>query len=114
MPLPISLAHLEREITQKKWAEAWRWAGGRTSKQKYRMPNRQQTDGVVAGSSKRLASRFYQMKTGHCLTGQYLHWTESRPTAQCWWCRCQTQTRDHLSKAPRAEAPAEDPVGRGA
>jgi len=43
-----------------------------------------------------LASRFYQMKTGHCLTGQYLHWTKSRPTPQCWWCRYQKQTRDHL------------------
>jgi len=37
------------------------------------------------------------MKTGHCLTGQYLQWTKNQPTARCWWCRCQTQ-RDHLSK----------------
>ena len=48
--------------------------------------------------SKRLASRFYQVKTGHCLAGQYLQWTKNRPTAQCWWCRCQTQTREHLFK----------------
>jgi hypothetical protein len=40
-------------------------------------------DGVVAGSSKRHASRFYQLKTGHCLTGQHLHRTKSRPTPQC-------------------------------
>jgi hypothetical protein len=53
---------------------------------------------VVAGSTKRLASRFYQLKTGHCRTGQYLHWAKVRPTAQCWWCRCLTQTRDHLLK----------------
>jgi len=55
-------------------------------------------DGTVAGSTKRLASRFYQLKTGRCLTGQYLQWTMNRPTAQCWWCRCPTQTRDHLFK----------------
>jgi hypothetical protein len=27
------------------------------------------------------ASRFYQLKTGHCLTGYYLEWTKSQPTA---------------------------------
>ena len=38
------------------------------------------------------------MKTGHCLTGQHLHWTKNRPTPQCWWCQYRTQTRDHLFK----------------
>jgi len=32
----------------------------------------------------RLASQFYQVKTGHRLSGQYFHWTKSRPTPQCW------------------------------
>jgi len=91
-------ANIKREITEKKWAEARKWAGRRTSKRKYKMPESQRPDGVVAGSTKRLASRFYQLKTGHCRTGQYLHWTKARPTAQCWWCRCPTQTRDHLLK----------------
>jgi hypothetical protein len=98
MPLPRSLAHLKREISEKKWMEARQWAGERTSKKKYKMPTMQRPDGTVAGSSKRHASRFYQLKTGHCLTGQYLNWTKSRPTAQCWWCPCTTQTRDHLFK----------------
>jgi len=31
MPLPRSLAHLKREIPEKNWAEARRWAGGRTA-----------------------------------------------------------------------------------
>jgi len=85
-------------ISEKKWAEARQWAGGRTSRKKYRMPNSQKPDGAVANSTKRLASRFYQLKTGHCLTGQYLNWTKNRPTPQCWWCRYRTQTRDHLLK----------------
>ena len=97
-PLPRSLANLRREISEKKWAEARQWAGGRTSKKKYRMPSSQKPDGAVANSSKRIASRFYQLKTGHCLTGQYLNWTKNRPTPQCWWCRHRTQTRDHLFK----------------
>jgi len=98
MPLPRSLANIKREIAKKKWAEAREWAGGRTSKKKYKMPKSQKPDGTVAGSAKRLASRFYQLKTGHCLTGEYLHWSKSRPTPQCWWCRCPKQTRDHLLK----------------
>jgi len=98
LPLPRSLASLKREISEKKWAEARAWAGGRTSKKKYKMPTTQRPNEVVAGSTKSLASRFYQLKTGHCRTGQYLHWTGARPTAQCWWCKCPTQTRDHLLK----------------
>ena len=96
--LPGSLANLKREISEKKWAEAQQWAGGRTSKTKYQMPKSQRPDSIVAGSTKRLASRYYQLKTGHARTGQYLHWAKVRPTAQCWWCRCPLQTRDHLFK----------------
>jgi len=98
MPLPRSLANLKREILEKKWVEARQWAGGRTPKTKYRMPKSQRPDGTVAGSTKRLASRFYQVKTGHSLAGQYLNWTKNRPTPQCWWCRYPNQTREHLFK----------------
>jgi len=99
MPLPRSLANIKREIAEKKWAEARAWAAGRTSKTKYRMPKGQKPDGAVAGSTKRLASRFYQLKMGHCRTGQYLHWAKVRSTAQCWWCRYPNQTREYLLKA---------------
>jgi len=98
LPLPRSLANLKREISEKKWIEARQWAGGRTSKRKYRMPKNQRPDGTVAGSAKRLASRYYQLKTGHARTGQYLYWAKVRPDAQCWWCKCPSQTRDHLFK----------------
>jgi len=57
--------------------EPRQWAGGWTSSKKYRMPSRQKHDIAVAGSSKRLASRFYQLETGNCLAGQYL---KNRPT----------------------------------
>jgi hypothetical protein len=98
MPLPRSIANIRREITEKKWAEARKWAGGRTSKKKYKMSKSQRPDGTVAGSTKQLAARFYQLKTGHARTGEYLHWTKSRPTAQCWWCPHPRQTREHLLK----------------
>ena len=97
-PLPRSLTNIKREIAEKKWVETRKWVGGRTSKKKYKMPKSQMPDGTVAGSAKRLASRFYQPKMGHCLTGEYLHWSKSRPTLRCWLCRCPKQTRDHLLK----------------
>ena len=97
-PLPRSLANIMREISEKRWAEARRWAGGWTYEKKYKMPKSQRPDGTVAGSTNGLASRFYQLKTGHSRTGQYLRWAKARTTAQCWWCRCPTQTRDHLLK----------------
>ena len=61
---------------------------------------------------KRLASRFYQVKTGHCLSGKYLHWTKNRPTLQCWW--YPIQTREHLFKVSGVEGPTENSVGGGA
>ena len=59
MPLPRSLAHLKQEISEEKWAEARRWAAGRATGSIYKLPSKQRPDGAVAGSSKRLASRFY-------------------------------------------------------
>jgi len=47
---------------------------------------------------KHLASRFYQLKTGHCLTGRYLAWSTRRPDATCLWCQYKIQTREHLFK----------------
>jgi len=52
----------------------------------------------VARANKRLAARFYQLKTGHCLTGQYLAWTTRRLDASCWWCQHSIQSREHLFK----------------
>ena len=73
MPLPSSLTNIKWEISKKKWMEARSWAGGRTSKTKYKMPKSQRPDDTVAGSNNRFASRYYQLKTGHGRTGQYLH-----------------------------------------
>jgi len=63
-----------------------------------RSSDRQKPNPVVAKANKRLASRFYQLRTGHFLTGQYLAWTTRRPDATCWWCQYSIQTREHLFK----------------
>ena len=43
----------------------------RTNNRKYRPGEKQKPDPTVAKARKRLAARFYQLKTGHCLTEQY-------------------------------------------
>jgi len=77
-PLPRSLANVKRGFSERKREDANNWAKkqlARTRNRKYR-PNEKMPDQTVAKAKKRLASRFYQMKTGH-----YLAWTTRRPDA---------------------------------
>jgi len=60
-------------------------------------------DRTPARAEKRTASRFYQLKSGHALTGVYLKSTDNRPDDHCWWCGPENdsgthQTRDTLFK----------------
>jgi len=55
MSLPRSLAHVKREISEKKWLEARRWVGGRVS---IRLSSGQSRQWPV-NSATRVASRFY-------------------------------------------------------
>jgi len=74
------------------------WAKKRldkTKNRKYRPSEKQKPDPTMARANKRL---FYQLKTGNCLTGQYLAWTARRPDASYWWCQYKIQTREHLFK----------------
>jgi hypothetical protein len=98
IPLPRSLANIKREISEKKWAEARRWAEGRITARKYRVLGERQPNKVVDRCPKRLAGRFHQLKTGHRPVGQYLKWTKRRGTAKCGWCTCKVKTREHLFK----------------
>jgi len=54
-----------------------------------------------ARAEKRTASRYYQRKSGHALTGVHLNSTDNRPDDH--WCDAENnfgtqQTRDHLFK----------------
>ena len=75
MPLSRSLAYLKRETSEKKRAEARQgWRPGLQEE----IQDTQQEEAAgrrVTGSSKSLASRFYQ-KTDHCLTGRYQHYED--------------------------------------
>jgi len=101
LPPPRSFTDIKREFSEKKWQDAKGWARrklARTSNRKYRPSDKQKPDATIAKANKRLASRFYQLKTEHCLTGQYLTWTARRPDATCWWRQYKIQTREHLFK----------------
>jgi hypothetical protein len=101
---PVSLASLSRQVKEKKWEEATGWAYSRITNPSYNVKCRQwrknRPDPVPAKASKGIASRYYQLKTGHALTGVYLKWIGSRKDDTCWWCQRSgiTQTREHLFK----------------
>ena len=86
MPPPRSLANLKREISERNWEEAWTWSKKRVRGRKYQMPKTMHQNNMVARGPKRLAGRYYQLKTRHCRTGQYLKWTKNSNTAKCGWC----------------------------
>jgi len=77
VPLPGSLTLLKREISEKKRSHGMgrilAFLNTARQQEKPRKP-----DPVPAKSNKRLAARFYRLKTGHCLTGQCLTWTKNR------------------------------------
>jgi len=101
---PVSLARLFRQVAEKKWAEAKDWAYSRITNPSYNVKCRQwrknRPDPAPAKARKGIASRYYQLKTGHALTGMYLKWIGSREDDTCWWCHRPgiTQTREHLFK----------------
>jgi ribonuclease HI len=96
-----SLAHLKRGITERKWVEACSWMESRLSKHHaYRPRKRMQPDPTPAKASKAVASRYYQLRTGHALIGPYLKKIGKRASDACWWCdRGVKQSREHLLKS---------------
>ena len=101
---PLSLAHLSRQVAEKKWEEAKGWAYSRIANPSYNVKCRQwqrnQPDPALAKARNGIASRYYQLKTGHALTGMYLKWIGCREDDTCWWCHGPGifQTREHLIK----------------
>jgi len=46
---------------------------------------------------------YYQLKTGHALTAEYLKWTRNQISDECWFCQSgAVQTREHLFKNYRS------------
>lgn len=62
----------------------------------YRPGRGWQLDPVAAAAPKNLASRLFQMKTGHAAVGTYLHQIQAREEATCQGCRAPSETVHHL------------------
>ena len=97
------LAYLRRRASEKKWPEARSWCERRNLNKGYVLRKKGKPDPTPARAEKRTASRYYQLKSGHALTGVYLKSTDNRPDDHCWWCDPDNisgtpQTRDHLFK----------------
>ena len=92
------------------------WADSRIAQKRYRYCRQgkayQKPDRAPAKTNRQPAARFYQLKTGHCLTGQFLKLTEGKPATECWRCSYQARIRGHIfSNCHRLGGPAEIPVG---
>ena len=79
---------------------------GGTKRRPYRIPREGMVPKIPAalgGARKSLASRFFQLASGHAMTAPFLkdkfNWVDSD---QCWWCSGGRQSREHLFKECRA------------
>ena len=52
----------------------------------YRPRKRMRPDPTPAKVSKAVASRYYQLRSGHTLIGPYLKKIGKRASDTCWWC----------------------------
>jgi len=91
--------HPWRRISENKWKEAREWSLARIKNPRFDTKRLRQTTGPTpAKAPKRIAARFYQLKTGHALTATHLKWVKLLEDDQCWWCCRSRQTREHLFK----------------
>ena len=96
MPLPASLAHLNRRMSEKKWKEALQWSHPRILEES-RFATKRISDPVPAKAPKTHCS-VLPTEIGHALTAAHMNWIKLREDDQCWWCYRTMQTREHLFK----------------
>ena len=93
-----SLSHLARVTTEtraKATAEWIRTHCGR--KRRYRPPRGGKMRKELGKAPKELASRFYQLMTGHAATAEHLSRVGQASSDSCFWCGSkERQTRHHL------------------
>ena len=98
----LSLAYIRRVCTEARRKAVEDWArenavqGAHRRERAYRMPRGWGLDKVAARASKRLASRYYQLKTGHAPIGTYLHRIKARDSPECRTCGAPQETVSHV------------------
>ena len=105
----FSLAYLGRgvsERTTRRWMEDTRARMSGSGRGAFRVPDREARPGIrplLGTAKKRVASRFFQLLSGHAMIAPFLKerwgWTD---TDKCWWCEGGRQSRGHLFKECKA------------
>jgi hypothetical protein len=96
-----SKTYLTRKATETRTKSTKEWIETRTAKSKAYIPRKQ--IGLrknLRHEKKEVASRFYQLLSGHAITAPYLkEKLRKSETDTCWWCESgKEQTIDHLFK----------------
>ena len=97
----VSLAHVHRAITEarrdhrQKWIDSALARRSLRAQRAYRPTRGLRPDPTAAAAPKNIASRYYQLKTGHAATGSYLRKIKAREDSTCRWCRAPDETVHH-------------------
>ncbi|POS82121.1 hypothetical protein EPUL_006259, partial [Erysiphe pulchra] len=99
-----SLAHIMRRVTERRWNECHKWFNIEQRKRKsesrntYKLMNKNHTvDRIAAKARKTLAGRYYQLKSGHAFTAEFLHKIGKSISKRCSHCsHAASQTVRHL------------------
>ncbi|EED21745.1 conserved hypothetical protein [Talaromyces stipitatus ATCC 10500] len=98
----LSLAHVRRACTEARRAAVSEWAqinavqGRHRDGRVYKMPRGWNLDPVAGKAPKRVASRYYQLKTGHAPIGTYLYRIGQRESPECQACKEPHETVRHV------------------
>jgi RNase H len=98
----LSLAFTRRARTEAIQARKQSWLQRALAKRSqrgqrsYRPQKGWQLDPSAARATKQLASRYYQLKTGHAALGSYLHQVQARDSPACQGCREPRETVHHV------------------
>ena len=97
-----------KAMFRRRAVDSWRESiiRGGTGRRPYRIPREGMVPRIPAAlgrARKSLASRFFQLASGHAIIAPFLKdkfdWVNSD---QCWWCSCSRESREHLFKECRA------------
>ena len=98
----VSIAYVNRARTEAVKARKQQWLAEalrnrvRTAQAHYRAQRGWKQDPVLAAAPKKLASRFYQLKSGHAAVGPYLQRIGARESEVCQGCRAPKESVRHL------------------
>ena len=93
-----SLSHLTRVTTENRSSATADWIRTRSGRhRRYRPPKGGKMRKELGKTRKELASRFYQLLSGHAATAEHLRRVGQADSDRCFWCGSEAvQTRHHL------------------